>query len=109
MGTTPSETASYTQKDADGGTSGHAPYFSAIAEGESAGSIGASPVLPAATSSILSQPGTSTQIVRFKKRPAAAVLLRHDRPQAVLIYAVEGAVCIDQAAQHLMFCYILEW
>ncbi len=70
MGT--GETASYAKKGDAGGTSGQAPDSSAGAEGEAAGSIGASPVLPAKTSSIISQPSASTQLVSIKKRRPAA-------------------------------------
>jgi hypothetical protein len=57
-----------------------------------------------------SQVGVGNQIVKFKRAQAASsMVLPQERPQTMELFATAqvGSTCIDQAAQALVFCYLL--
>ena len=108
MGATLPAQVSYAPKSTEERPGYSTPYPSASSGDAAEKSLGTSPLRPAKFSSTFSQPSTSTQMVRFKKQVPATVELRQNREQKYYIFDVEGAECIDQAAQHLIFCYILK-
>ncbi len=79
--------------------SGYPSASSGSLEGQSAETP---PLQPPKTESMFSQPSTSTQMVRFKKKVPASVELQHNLEQRCYIHQFEGPACTDLAAQHLI-------
>ncbi len=111
MGTGTGESASGAAVDDAGSTSVPQPYYSAEAVRSSAGPFGASHVLPATSNSVLFRAASGKELVNliiFQRRPAAAMIQRHERPDDISIFNINGAVCIDPADQQLLSCYVLK-
>ncbi len=110
MGVPSSDSSSGAKKDDVGGASGLVTYSSAEAGSGIATPFGASPVLPATSSSVLSRaesPGL-VNLVISQRNLSAALVLQHERPRKIQIFNAEGAVCIDPAGHQLLMCYVLK-
>ncbi len=111
MGVSSSGSGSGAKKADEGCASGQATYFSAEAGSGFAEPYGDSPVLPATSSSVLSQAESSTGLVNliiFPRKPSAVLTLLHERPEVVKVFHIKGAVCIDPAARYLLGFYVIK-
>jgi hypothetical protein len=91
----------------EGNPSHESPYPSANSDGHGDRSLGVPSGSPGESDSLFAPLSTSTAIVPFKKTVSAAAVLRYDFPQMIQIWTCPPAVCEDPAAQHLLYCYVL--
>ena len=103
MGESLTAAPSYSQQDS-ADMSGQIPYPRA---GSSLG--GQSPDMasfePAKNDSIFSQSVISTELVKFTKKVPAMLQFNNERADKVRIWEISPCICIDPAAQHLLWCF----